>query len=163
MSTRISGESSGSGLSAAIVVSRWNREITSSLERGAARALLAMGMEERQITIVEVPGALEIPLALHQLAKRSEFDVLIALGCVIKGETAHFEYVSQYTMKGIAEVAREFSVPIGNGLLTTYNYAQAEARAADDEENKGTEAALAALELHSVLRMIDELPSQSLR
>jgi 6,7-dimethyl-8-ribityllumazine synthase len=108
------------------------------------------------VTLVEVPGAFEIPIACRGLA-RSGYDVLIALGCVIQGETAHFEYISNAAMHGIERVSHEFGIPIGCGILTTYDYDQALARAGDDEDNKGSESALAAIETANLLARIREL------
>lgn len=144
------------GLRIAIVVSRWNSEITSSLRRGAERALIASGADPESIVVAEVPGAFEIPTACRAFAEKG-YDAIIALGAVIKGETAHFEYVSEAAMHGIERVSHEFGIPIGCGVLTTYTYEQALARAGDDEENKGSESALAAIETATLLARIRKL------
>src|SRR5436309_3391307 len=104
MSQRIKGNTSGSGLRIGIVISRFNSDITEGLLRGAMRALIVSNISEADITTVEVPGAFEIPFALDQLAHRGKIDALIALGCVIKGETAHFEYIADSVMHGIVTV-----------------------------------------------------------
>ena len=109
--------------------------------------LEAYGINESNITVVEVPGAFEIPFALDRLASGSTYNALIAIGCVIKGETAHFEYISESVMDGIARVSAAHNIPIACGVLTTYTDEQAIARSSDNEENKGSEAALAAIEM----------------
>lgn len=139
-----------------IVVSRWNQDITFALERGSRRALLAFGCSEERIDTVEVPGAFEIPVVLDALGRTGKYHALIALGCVIKGETTHFEHVSEAAMKGINDVGLKHCLPIGCGVLTTYTAEQASARAQDDDENKGSEAALAILETLSVLQSIKD-------
>ncbi len=137
-----------------IVVSRWNATITDSLRRGALRALAVYGVDDDNIIIVEVPGAFEIPVACEMLATNSEVEAIIALGCVIKGDTAHFEYVSNAAMEGIREVALKHEVPVTCGILTTYTEEQALLRAGDDEDNKGSEAALAAIEMASLRKQL---------
>src|SRR5260221_4894119 len=127
---------SGSGLKIGIVVSRFNSEITEGLLRGAMRALLASEVSEADITTLEVPGAFEIPFALGRIASRAKFDALIALGCVIKGETAHFEYIADSAIRGIVTMSEKYGIPISCGVLTTYSEEQAMNRSADDEENK---------------------------
>jgi 6,7-dimethyl-8-ribityllumazine synthase len=152
----LKGELDATGLRVGIVVSRWNSEITSSLQRGAERALKACGAQDENIVVAEVPGAFEIPIACRALAQ-SGCHALVALGAVIKGETAHFEYVSEAAMRGIEAVGHEFGIPIGCGILTTYDYEQALARAGDDEDNKGSESALAAIETATLLARIRKL------
>jgi 6,7-dimethyl-8-ribityllumazine synthase len=136
---------------AAIVQSRFNPHIGEGLLAGALRALHEAGVAEERITIVTVPGALEIPLALQRLAQSGDHDVLVAIGAVIRGDTYHFEIVANESAAGVAGVQLEFGVPIGNGILTCDTDAQAEARMAA----KGSEAALAALELANLLDAID--------
>ena len=153
MSPVIKGSLDGRDLRIGIVVSRWSSEITSSLLAGARRALTACAVRDEHITIAEVPGAFEIPLAAEKLAEEG-CDAIVALGCVIKGETAHFEHVSTVAMQGIATVAREHGLPVTCGILTTYDEAQAIARSRDDDNNKGAEAALAAIEVANLLRAL---------
>jgi 6,7-dimethyl-8-ribityllumazine synthase len=148
------GNTDGTGLRIAIVVSRWNSDITGSLQRGAERALLACGIAEGDIMIAEVPGAVEIPLACAELASLAKVDAIVALGCVIKGETAHFEYVSDAAMQGIREVALQYLIPVTCGILTSYTMEQALERAGDNEDNKGSEAALAAIEMAQLQKML---------
>ena len=109
-------------------------------------------MAESAITLVTVPGALETPLALQRMAQAGDYDALIALGAVIRGETYHFEIVANESAAGVASVQLEFGIPIGNGILTTESDAQAEIRA----DLKGHDAALAALEMANLLEAIDE-------
>jgi len=156
MSKRITGQLEGKDLKIGIVVSRWNRQITDELVNGALRGLIMSGVAEEKVVTLEVPGAFEIPVALDRLAAFNQFDALIALGCVIKGETAHFEYVSNAAMEGIREVSLKYHLPIGCGVLTTYTVEQAEERAGNDENNKGTEAALAVIEMVSVLKQFEK-------
>jgi 6,7-dimethyl-8-ribityllumazine synthase len=150
---RIKGELDGRELRVGIVVSRWNREITEDLLNGALRALVVCGVPSEQITILEVPGALEIPIAAERLATMG-MDAVIALGCVIKGETAHFEHVSRLALDGISAISRDYEIPVTCGILTTYDVAQAEARSGPDEANVGSQAALAAVETANLLRSI---------
>src|SRR2546423_12561976 len=120
MSKPITGSLSGKGLRIGIVVSRFNSEITEGLYRGAYKALLASDVSEADIVTVEVPGAFEIPFALGEMAGNKNYDALIALGAVIKGETAHFEYIAGAAITGIGEVSRKYHIPIACGVLTTY-------------------------------------------
>ncbi|HET6401265.1 MAG TPA: 6,7-dimethyl-8-ribityllumazine synthase [Candidatus Kapabacteria bacterium] len=147
------GDLDGSELRIGIVVSRWNREITDALLAGALRALAACSVPEEQVTIVEVPGALEIPLVAEELASQG-FDAIIAIGCVIKGETAHFEHVSRLALDGITNVSRDYELPVTCGILTTYDFAQARARSGLDDDNAGSQAALAAIETAKLLRSL---------
>ncbi|MDP4200793.1 MAG: 6,7-dimethyl-8-ribityllumazine synthase [Bacteroidota bacterium] len=153
MSPVIKGSLDGHQLQIGIVVSRWNAEVTDGLLAGARQALSSCGVPDERITIAEVPGAFEIPLAAQTLAERA-CDAIVALGCVIKGETAHFEYVSSIAMQGIAKVSRDYEVPVTCGILTTYDADQAIARSRDDDDNKGAEAALAAVETANILRAL---------
>ena len=136
------------------LVSRWNSEITEGLLRGAIHALLASDIRESDIITIEVPGAFEIPFALELLAKSKKHDSLIALGCIIKGETAHFDLIADATFKGICGVMEKYSIPVSCGVLTTYTTEQASARSADDEENKGSEAALVAIEMANLAKQL---------
>ncbi len=135
-----------------IVLSRFNATIGDPLLAGALRALAEAKVDEGDVLVVTVPGALEIPLALQRLAQSGDYDGLVALGAVVRGETYHFEIVANESAAGVARVALEFGIPVGNGILTTETEAQALARA----ETKGYEAAQAALELACLLDAIDE-------
>lgn len=149
---RISPETRGGDRRVAIVLSRFNAPIGELLLRGALRALQEAGVAERDVLVVTVPGALESPLALQRLAQTGDYDALVALGAVVRGETYHFEIVSNESAAGVSSVQLEFGIPIGNGILTTDTDEQALARA----ETKGFEAAQAALELANLLDRIDE-------
>ena len=149
---RISPDVSGDGRAVAIVLSRFNPAIGDLLLAGALRGLQQAGVAEQDVLVVSVPGALESPLALQRLAQTGEYDALVALGAVVRGETYHFEIVSNESAAGVASVQLEFGIPIGNGILTTDTEEQALERA----ETKGFEAAQAALELANLLDAIDE-------
>jgi 6,7-dimethyl-8-ribityllumazine synthase len=149
---RIAPSIDGAGRRVAIVLSRFNAAIGDALLAGALRGLKEAGVAERDTLVVTVPGALETPLALQRLAQTGDHDALVALGAVVRGETYHFEVVANESAAGLSSVQLEFGIPVGNGILTTENEAQAMARA----EQKGFEAAQAALELANLLGAIDE-------
>jgi 6,7-dimethyl-8-ribityllumazine synthase len=149
---RIAPNVNGDGRRVAIVLSRFNGEIGELILAGALRALAEAGVAERDQLIVTVPGALETPLALQRIAQSGEFDALVALGAVIRGDTYHFEIVANESAAGVASVQLEFGIPIGNGILTTDNEEQARERA----DAKGYDAARAALELANLQDAIDE-------
>ncbi|HZQ63448.1 MAG TPA: 6,7-dimethyl-8-ribityllumazine synthase [Casimicrobiaceae bacterium] len=149
---RIAPNMSGVDRRVAIVLSRFNPEIGDLLLKGALRALSDAKVDDDNVLVVTVPGALETPLALQRLAQTGDYDALVALGAVIRGETYHFEIVANESAAGVASVALDFGVPIGNGILTTDTDAQAMERA----EGKGHDAVQAALELASLLDVIDE-------
>jgi 6,7-dimethyl-8-ribityllumazine synthase len=135
-----------------VVVTKFNAEIGERLLKSALKTLADSGVAESAISIASVPGALEAPLALQRMAQTGDYDALVALGAVIRGETYHFEIVANESAAGLASVQLEFGIPIGNGILTTDTETQAEARA----ETKGRDAALAALEMANLLSAIDE-------
>ena len=137
-----------------IVTTRWNTEIVDGLLRGARQALNNAGITGDQIHVVQVPGAFEIPLACQAAATREDCDAVIALGAVIRGGTPHFEYVAGECTRGIGQVALQTGKPIAFGVLTVDSLQQALERSADDEENKGAEAAMSAVEMVSVLRSL---------
>jgi 6,7-dimethyl-8-ribityllumazine synthase len=150
---RIAPNPSGKDRRVGIVVARFNGPVGETLLAGALRACADAGVAERDIVVVTVPGALEAPLALQRLAQAGQCDALVALGAVVRGETYHFEIVANESASGVAGVQLEFGIPIGNGILTTDNDDQAQARA----DTKGYEAAQAALELANLLDAIDEI------
>ena len=149
---RIAPSHDGDGLRVGIVLSRFNAAVGEGLLAGALRALKEAGVADGDITVVSVPGALESALALQQLAQSDDFDALVALGAVIRGETYHFEIVSNESAAGLSSVALEFGIPIGNGILTCETEAQAEARM----DAKGFEAAQAALEMANLILRLDD-------
>jgi 6,7-dimethyl-8-ribityllumazine synthase len=141
------GMRTAAGCQFAVVVSRFNEEITEGLLAGAERALAEAGVSADRITIVRVPGSFEIPVTARRLAQTRRFDAIICLGCLIKGETMHFEYLAEATCQGIAAAAAATGVPMAFGVLTALTEEQAQARAGAGPENKGREAALAAIEM----------------
>ena len=136
----------------AVVLSRFNPEVGERLLEGALRALREAKVKDDDVLVVTVSGALETPLALQRLAQTGDYDALVALGAVVRGETYHFEIVANQSASGVSSVALEFGIPVGNGILTTDTDAQALERAA----SKGYDAAQAALELATLLDAIDE-------
>lgn len=150
----VEGDFEPAGARFAIVVARWNGEITESLLRGAQRALERQGVPEEDVQTFRVPGAFELPLAARKLAETGRFDAVITLGAVIRGGTPHFEYVCAETTRGIGEVALTTGVPIAFGVLTTDDLDQARERSGPGTDNKGEEAALTALEMISLLRQL---------
>ncbi len=143
---------SGDGLRIAIVVSRFNTEITDALEQGARGVLLRAGVEEGDLRTVRVPGAWELPLAADWIVRKGDVDGVVALGCVIRGETPHFEYVSLAATTGLEAVARAHGVPVAFGVLTTDDTGQALARSGGAQGNKGEDAAFAVLEMCRLAR-----------
>jgi 6,7-dimethyl-8-ribityllumazine synthase len=135
------------GRRVAIVVARFNDFVTERLRTGACAALEAAGVKTEDITLVRVPGAFEIPLAAQHAAESGRFDAIVCLGCLIRGETPHFEYISSSVANGITAAAASTGVPMAFGVLTTNSAEEALARAGDGARNKGHEAATAALEM----------------
>ena len=151
----LEGSAQAAGRRFALVVSSFNKGITEGLLRGARGALADAGAAAADVTLVRVPGAFEIPLAARRLARSGRYDAVICLGCVIKGETMHFEYIASAVSHGIMAVGAETGVPVTFGVLTTLTEEQAAARAGDGPDNKGREAALAAVEMAAVVQEID--------
>jgi 6,7-dimethyl-8-ribityllumazine synthase len=139
----------------AILASRWNPRIMDVLVEGARAALLAHGVAENAIDVVRVPGALELPVTAQALARAGKHAALVALGCVVRGDTRHSEHVADESARGLMDVALEHALPVANGVLAVENYADAEARAGGAHGNKGEEAALAALEMAWLLHKLD--------
>jgi 6,7-dimethyl-8-ribityllumazine synthase len=150
------GGSSAAGCRFALVVSRFNEEITEGLLQGARQALAEAEVADSDVTVMHVPGAFEIPVTALRAAETGQFDAVICIGCVIKGETMHFEYIAGTVCQAIADAASATGVPIALGVLTTLTEEQAAARAADGPENKGREAALAAVEMATLFRQLHE-------
>ncbi len=138
------------GLRVGIVMARFNREIGEGLLSGCKAELKQLGVAEQDITLASVPGALEIPLVLQTMAQSGRFDALVALGAVIRGETYHFEVVSNESARGVTDVQLNTGIPIANGVLTTENDDQALVRMVQ----KGGEAAQAAVEMANLLRVV---------
>lgn len=138
----------------ALVVSRFNEEITQLLYQGALDRLKELEFANEHITVVWVPGAFEIPLAAQRLAQSDAYEVIICLGAVIRGETSHYDHICDQTSMGCQKVALKNDIPVIFGVLTTENEAQAMDRAGGNHGNKGREAVNAALDMVSVLRQI---------
>ena len=141
------GHLDGRGKRFAVVVSRFNEDITRKLESGAVEALLAHGVAPIDLEVIHVPGAWELPVACARLIDEGGIDGVVALGCVIRGETPHFEYVAGEAARGLAALQSDSRVPVAFGVLTTENVEQALARSGSGPDNKGWEAALSALEM----------------
>ncbi len=136
----------------AVLVARFNAEITEALLEGALEALARHGAGEDDVTVIRVPGAWELPQTAARAVATRRFDAVVTLGCVIRGETPHFDYVCQEASLGLGAVARASDIPVVFGVLTTDDVEQARARAGAGADNKGYEAALAAVEMASVYR-----------
>jgi 6,7-dimethyl-8-ribityllumazine synthase len=151
MPVQIEGQLIGSGKKFAIVVSRFNDFINDKLLSGAVDNLTRHGVSDSDITVVWTPGAFEIPPVTKKLAESGKYNAIIALGCVIRGATAHFEYVAGEAAKGIGQAAMQTGVPIIFGVLTTETIEQAIERAGTKAGNKGSESALAAIEMANLM------------
>jgi 6,7-dimethyl-8-ribityllumazine synthase len=154
MATIIEGSLSAEGHSYGIIVSRFNNLVTKHLLEGATDCLIRHGAKDANITIVHCPGSFEIPQVAMQLAKSAKYDALICLGCIIRGETPHFEYVASEATKGVGQVALQFGVPVAFGILTTENLEQALERAGAKAGNKGWDAAMTAIELVNTFKQL---------
>jgi 6,7-dimethyl-8-ribityllumazine synthase len=152
----LQGSHAAAGLRFAVVVSRFNEEITDGLLAGARRALSGASVRDEDVTIVRVPGAFEIPVAALRAARSGRFDAIICLGCLIKGETMHFEFIADAACHAIAGAATSTGVPMALGVLTTLTEEQAQERSADGPGNKGHEAALAAVEMATLFRRLGD-------
>lgn len=148
------GKLQGSGFRFGIVVSRFNEMITRSLLAGALDALSRHGVSEEDITVVWVPGAFEIPLAADKLASMGCYDAIICLGAVIRGATAHFDYVAGQAASGIANVSRDHALPVIFEVLTTDTIEQAIERAGTKAGNKGADGAVAAIEMADLAKQL---------
>jgi len=138
----------------AIVAARFNEAIVEHLVRGAVDALVRHGASERQIEVIRVPGAFDLPFIARRVALAKRADAIVALGCVIRGATPHFDYVAGQCASGIARAADESGVPIAFGVLTTGTIEQAVERAGSKAGNKGVDAAMVALEMANLLRRL---------
>ncbi len=135
----------------AIIVSQFNHEITHELQQGALKRLSECGFSGEDITVVDVPGAVEIPLIAQQLAKKNQYGAIIALGAVIRGETSHYDYVCQQVSEGCQRVSLVFDIPVVFGVLTTENEAQAWERVGGSHGHKGVDAANCALSMYAIV------------
>ncbi|MBC7656167.1 MAG: 6,7-dimethyl-8-ribityllumazine synthase [Frankiaceae bacterium] len=140
----------------AILASRWNPRITDALVNGARQAMQDQGVSESDIDLVRVPGAWELPMAAAALAATGTYSALVALGCVVRGETRHYEHVADQCASGLMRVSLDYRLPVANGVLAVEDQAHAQSRAGGAQGNKGEEAALAALEMSRLLHKISE-------
>ena len=151
----VEGTLDASGLRVGIVAARFNDFIVERLLAGAIDTLMKHGASSTDIDIVRVPGAFEMPLAVKKLAARGRYDALIALGCVIRGATPHFEYVAGEASRGIGQAGLAHDVPVGFGLLTVDTIEQAIERAGTKAGNKGADAAMSAIEMATLMRQLE--------
>jgi 6,7-dimethyl-8-ribityllumazine synthase len=154
MSKTLEGGFQAKGLKAALVASRFNDFIVSRLISGAVDALVRHGAEDDDITLIRVPGAFEIPQATAMAVRSGKYDLVLALGAVIRGSTPHFDYIAAEVAKGVAQTAIAASVPVSFGVLTTDTIEQAIERAGSKAGNKGAEAAVAAIEMANLLKQL---------
>ena len=152
----LQGSRHAAGCRFAVVVSRFNEDVTIGLLQGALDTLEQAEVSGDDITVVRVPGAFEIPLTAMRLAETGQFDAIVTIGCLIKGDTKHFEYIAAACSQGIVQASTVTGVPIAFGVLTTLTDEQAMARAVQGPENKGREAALAAIEMATLFRQLEQ-------
>ncbi|MGI6077609.1 MAG: 6,7-dimethyl-8-ribityllumazine synthase [Fastidiosipilaceae bacterium] len=152
----LNGQLSGKGMKFAIVAARFNEFIVSRLIGGAEDTLVRHGVDLDDVTLAWVPGAFEIPFAAQRLAKSGKYDAVICLGAVIRGATSHYDYVCAEVSKGIAQTSLKTDVPVMFGILTTDTIEQAIERAGTKAGNKGADAALGAIEMVSLGKLLDE-------
>ena len=148
----ITSQLNGKKLRIGIVQARWNADITDSLAEACLGELMQLGVKAKNVTLVQVPGALEVPLALQALVDRSDYDAVIALGCIIRGETYHFELVANESGAGVTRISLDHGLPIANAILTVENLEQAQAR----QVEKGVDAARVAVEMALLLETMAE-------
>jgi 6,7-dimethyl-8-ribityllumazine synthase len=150
----IEGSASAAGFRFAIVVSKYHDFVTERLQTGALAALSAAGVVSDDISVVRVPGTFELPLAAQHAAESGRYDAVVCLGCVIRGETPHFEYIASAVAHGLTTAAGATGVPMAFGVLTTNSVEEALERAGEGPANKGHEAAVAAIEMASVVSQL---------
>src|SRR4029453_14859293 len=150
----IQGSGRAAGFRFAVVVSKYNDFVTDRLQTGALEALGTAGVDRDEVTVVRVPGAYELPLAAQHAAESGRFDAVVCLGCLIRGETPHFEYISSAVSQGLTTAAAATGIPITFGVLTTNSVEEALPRAGAGPTNKGHEAAMAAIEMAEVVAQL---------
>jgi 6,7-dimethyl-8-ribityllumazine synthase len=150
----IQGTGRAAGFRFALVVSKYNDFVTDRLQAGALAALAAGGVTPADVTVVRVPGAFEIPLAAQHAAETGRFDAVVCLGCLIRGETPHFDFIASAVTHGLTTAAAATGIPMAFGVLTTNSVEEALARAGDGAGNKGHEAAVAAIEMAEVVAQV---------
>ena len=146
----------GEGLKIGIVQARFNRKITDAMTKGAVQALEGVGVAGNDIKTFQVPGSFEVPLFCQRLAEMKKFDGIVSIGAIIRGETAHFDFIAKAATDGLVNVMLNKDIPITFGIITTNNLAQAEERSREDKKNKGYEAAMALVEVIQKLKEADE-------
>ncbi|MES2178761.1 MAG: 6,7-dimethyl-8-ribityllumazine synthase [Gemmatimonadota bacterium] len=149
------GVPNGEGRRYAVLASRFNNQITTKLADGAMEALVRHGAAPEDVDLIWVPGAWELPFAARRLAATERYNAIVVVGAVIRGDTPHFDFVAGEASRGLADASTEYEIPIGFGLLTTDDMAQAEARAGGEHGNKGWDAAIAALEMSDLFERLD--------
>ncbi len=152
----LAGNVDATGLTVGIIVSRFNTDITEALLAGAVSALKEHGSRAEDITIVYIPGAFEIGTIAAKMAASGRFDAIVCLGCVIRGDTAHFDYICQGAMDAIGTIAQRGDVGVGNGVLTLDTHEQAVERIGGAHGHKGEEAALTAVEVAQQLKLLED-------
>jgi 6,7-dimethyl-8-ribityllumazine synthase len=156
MAGLIEGEHRAEGLRLAIIVSRFNSEISDRLLKGALEGLSGIGIEEGQLTVYRVPGSFEIPQLARKIAEFGSYHAIICLGAVLRGETYHLELISQECAHGIQQVSADFTIPVTFGVITADSFEQALERSGEGSENKGWDAAIAAVEMAVLFRKVEE-------
>lgn len=154
MANIIEGDQNARGLRFGLVVSRFNDFITSNLLTGSLDVFSQCGVDEADLKVLKVPGAFELPQAARKLCSTGNFDAVVCLGAVIRGETSHFDYICAEASRGLGQVGLEFNVPVLFGVLTTENLEQAVARSGSGSSNKGRETALAAIEMATLYKKL---------
>jgi len=154
--TTIEGNGRATGFRFALVVSKYHDFVTDRLQAGALAALAAAGVDSTEVAVVRVPGAFEIPLAARRAAESGRYDAIICLGCLIRGETSHFEYIASAVAHGLTTAAGATGVPMSFGVLSTNSVEEALARAGEGAGNKGHEAAVAAIEMASIVAKLTD-------
>jgi 6,7-dimethyl-8-ribityllumazine synthase len=144
------------GLRYAIVASRWNPRIVDALVDGARRTLVANGIAAEAIDVFRVPGSWDLPLAADRLARASRHAGIVALGCVVRGDTRHYEHVADGCAEGLMRIALDHGIPVANGVLAVERLEDAQARADGSHGNKGDEAALAVIEMADLVHQLDD-------
>ncbi len=155
MARELTGRLEGAGLRFGVVVSRFNRSVTAPLLAGALEALAAHGVADDDVTVAHVPGAFEIPFAADAFARTGTYHAVVCLGAVVRGETPHFDYICAEVARGVGRVASEHQLPVAFGVLTTDTIEQALARAGEGHGNKGYEAAVTAIEMAQLARLVE--------
>jgi 6,7-dimethyl-8-ribityllumazine synthase len=157
----IEGTQAAAGFRFAVVVSKYNDFVTDRLQAGALAALAAAGAASADVTVVRVPGAFEIPIAAQHAAESGQYDAVVCLGCLIRGATPHFEYLASAVANGLTSASAATGVPMAFGVLTTNSVEEAIERAGEGDGNKGREAAVAAIEMATLVAQLPRQPSQA--